>query len=595
MRSIHRLVVALVVLWAAPATAAPGMRLRITFQPDCLRPSLDALCPTGKGKPLDLGPQMAVWLESARGDRFVDTLMVTNLVATFGIGNRPGYQLLPSGPKFPYGKRPMALPLWAHRRGKLYQSVVNQGGVDSEASIGNLETYSSPEPYFCRPMLPDEVVDAITCPSPIFSSVKGRYFDPTRDLGPGGVERDAGLKSTVPAPKSYFPPRNDLRSFALADCDDASNRPGCAISAQSFSMVNDLDAVAAATPSYGRPHTLDWVIPADLPDGDYAVWVEVSKEFDGNKAHNHPAQADPNLADYGLMNAFGQPSVLFRVPITVARGKTTQAAATDIAGYGDWDGASGTLHPPDSTISDTPGSGKGRLLVIAQPSASGTVQGRVHVLAEPYEVVPVDAGAPDAEAADGGGCSAPVPAAIAELALTPMGLGAEQAELRFSEPPAPAWARVSDYEIRYWNGAERGEAAFQQGTAAHAVLPVSPAAGITFTLDSLKAQSAYTVGVRPRGACLDPQITYFGFTTTKRAFTQLSGCFIATAAWGSASEPAVARLRRARDWAVSRSSLAGALAAIYARSSPPVAGVIAGDDRLRALVRAALAPLLIVP
>jgi hypothetical protein len=586
-----------VVLWAAPVRAAPGTRLRVTFQPDCFRAAGDTACPpASKNRRLDLGPQLALWLESAKGDQFIDTLLVTNLVATFGIGNRPGYQLLPSGPKFPYGKRLMALPVWAHRRGKLYGSVVNQGGVESELAIGNLEAYSSPEPYFCRPMLPDEVVDTVTCPSPVFSSVKGRFFEAARDLGPSNLQPDGGAKPFVPAPKSYFPPRNDLRGFALADCDDASNRPGCAISAQSFSMVNDLDAVAAATPPYGRPFTFTWVVPADLADGDYALLLEVSKEFDENKSHSHPAQADPSLADYGLMNALGQPSVVFRVPFKLARGTTTQAAATDIAGYGDWDGATGTLHPPDSTITDTPGSGRGRLLSIAQPSGQGSVQGRLHVVAEPYEVAPpvADAGATDGGApADASGCAAPMVAAVTDLALTATGLGAEQVELRFSEPAPPVWPGVSDYEIRYWNGDERGDAAFLQGTAAHVVLPVSPAGAITFDLASLKAQSHYTVGVRPRGPCLDSRIAYLGFTTTKRVFTKLSGCFIATAAWGSASEPAVKQLRRARDWAAARSSLAAAVAALYARSSPPVAGVIAGDDRLRAVVRAALAPLLL--
>jgi hypothetical protein len=593
---------ALLLFREAPALAATGTRLRITFQPDCLRQASEMCSPLGKGKRLDLGPQIAVWMESARGDQFVDTLMVTNLVATFGIGNRPGYSFLPSGPKFPYGKRPMALPVWAHRHGRLYDTVVNQGGVERESAIGNLEMFSSPEPYFCRPMLPEEVVDAVTCPSPVFSSVKGRLYDAARELAPENLGPDGKPLATVPPAKTYFPPRNDLRQFALPDCDDASDMAGCPIAAQRFSTINDLDAVSAATPPYGRPFTLNWVVPGDLADGDYAVFVEIAKEFDGNTAHQHATVKDPSLEDYGLVGAFGQPSVVFKVPFTLARGQTRQAAATEIAGYGDWDGASGALHPPDSTISDSPGSGRGRLLVITQ----GAMQGRVHVSAEPYEVaptpdagadasVPVDASAADASAVDASICGAQgsPAAAVSNLALTATGLGAEQAELSFLEPDAPVWPRVSDYEVRYWNGDEQGDAAFAQGTAAQAVSPGRPAAGVTIRLDNLKAQSRYTVGVRPRGACLDARIAYIGFTTVKRTFTQLSGCFIATAAWGSPSDPAVAQLRRARDWAVARSSLAGAVAAIYARSSPPLARVIAGDDRVRAAVRRLLAPLLI--
>ena len=53
------------------------------------------------------------------GTTFIDTLVVTNGVALYGIGNRPGRWDFRSGPRFPYGRRIMALPVWAHRRGVL--------------------------------------------------------------------------------------------------------------------------------------------------------------------------------------------------------------------------------------------------------------------------------------------------------------------------------------------------------------------------------------------------------------------------------------------------------------------------------------------
>ena len=93
--------------------------LDYTFQPDCFRAAAHAACVFDPRHP-DLGPQIAVWLESADGTSFVDTLMVTNAVAVHGIGNRPGTWDMRSGPRFPYGRRPMALPIWAHARGKLY-------------------------------------------------------------------------------------------------------------------------------------------------------------------------------------------------------------------------------------------------------------------------------------------------------------------------------------------------------------------------------------------------------------------------------------------------------------------------------------------
>jgi hypothetical protein len=167
-------------LLALAAASAPRLALAdctvldYTFQPDCFRAPADAACVFDPRHP-DLGPQIAVWLESADGTSFVDTLMVTNAVAVHGIGNRPGTWNLLSGPRFPYGRRPMALPIWAHARGKLYTFVAMNDGMEDQ--LTNHENTSSPEPYFCRPMLINEIVDAITCATGKFRSVKGR-LDP---------------------------------------------------------------------------------------------------------------------------------------------------------------------------------------------------------------------------------------------------------------------------------------------------------------------------------------------------------------------------------------------------------------------------------
>jgi len=102
-------VVAIVVATAAPARAQTCMALRYDFQPDCYRDAGGGGCIRSVER-LDLGPQIAVWLESADRTTFVDTLMVTNMTAARGIGNRPGIWNFLSGPLFPYGKRRMALP-----------------------------------------------------------------------------------------------------------------------------------------------------------------------------------------------------------------------------------------------------------------------------------------------------------------------------------------------------------------------------------------------------------------------------------------------------------------------------------------------------
>jgi len=119
-----------VVCGAAPARAQTCMALRYEFQPDCYRDAAGGGCVRSVQR-LDLGPQIAVWVESADRTTFVDTLMVTNMTAARGIGNRPGVWNFLSGPLFPYGKRRMALPIWAHARGKLYDTVVMLDGKET--------------------------------------------------------------------------------------------------------------------------------------------------------------------------------------------------------------------------------------------------------------------------------------------------------------------------------------------------------------------------------------------------------------------------------------------------------------------------------
>jgi hypothetical protein len=100
------------------------------------------------------------------------------------------------------------------------------------------------------------------------------------------------------------------------------------------------------------------------------------------------------------------------------------------------------------------------------------------------------------------------------------------------------------------------------------------------------------VGMRARGRCLQYSgIAQKTFETPRRVYTQLSGCFIATAAYGSALEPSVGVLRHARDHLVASSALARAGVDLYYRSSPPVASALRESDAARAVVRTVLAPL----
>jgi hypothetical protein len=531
--------------------------LTYTFQPDCFRGAADTSCVFDATHP-DLGPQVAVWLESADGTQFVDTLMVTNAVAVHGIGNRPGTWDMLSGPRFPYGRRQMALPIWAHARGELYTFVAMNDGMEDE--MANHENSSSPEPYFCRPMAEIEIVDAVTCPSGKFRSVKG-LLDPTQ-------------------PASYYPPRADLFNFGGTPCIARIGYPGSCDpgdSAQYFAM-NDVDVVAAATPAYGTPFTGSWVIPADLPAGDYALSVEVAKEFDTNASYQHSAEVSAydlqNYAGEGENGNVGQPSVLFRVPLTLtAAGGGAGASVNDIAGYGDWTGATGQVNPPDGTISDSPGSGAGRLLSTTGPNGPARVQ--------------VTLGA--CPTVDCSATPAPLPMPVSFTA-TPAGNGnaATVALLQSSENGGQP---VVGYQVRYAvlpPSSAIDASDFAAWTAAGAVPVAAPGTMTSTEIDGLTPQTYYAVGISATGVCGSSPPTFQTFTTPAVKYAQLSGCFIATAAFGSDLTPEVTALRRLRDVATARSGLARAAVDLYYRSSPPLAAVLARSEVGRALVRAAL-------
>ena len=70
-----------------------------------------------------------------------------------------------------------------------------------------------------------------------------------------------------------------------------------------------------------------------------------------------------------------------------------------------------------------------------------------------------------------------------------------------------------------------------------------------------------------------------------------SGCFIATAAYGSQMEPQVQLLREFRDRVLAGTRLGQAFISLYYEKSPPLARYIAEHDHLRLLVRWALLPL----
>src|SRR5207247_1677470 len=135
-----------------------------------------------------------------------------------------------------------------------------QDGVQD--SFGFHESSSSSETFYCRPLQRAEIVDALTCPTPIFASDKGK-------LDPGGL-------------MVRYPPRHDVaasdcRLRGTPNCSNCYDDPACAMLAD----LDDIAAISGATPSpYAVTVPGIWPVPSGVPDGDYYVFLEVNKQYD---------------------------------------------------------------------------------------------------------------------------------------------------------------------------------------------------------------------------------------------------------------------------------------------------------------------------
>jgi hypothetical protein len=541
--------VAGLLLPSARAAAAPCRALEYSFIADCMRSVGESGCAFHADRP-DLGPQIAVWVESADRARFVDTLMVTNAIALFGIGNRPGEWDLRSGPRFPYGRRPMALPVWAYGRGKTYPLVAMQDG--KEQMLTYHEGDSSPEPHFCRPLLPYQVVDAITCPSGLFRSDKGR------------LDRTG---------TSVYPPRADLLDFGSV-CPFLPNQPNGSCNpgdSDRYAFLNDVDTVAAATPAFGAATGGAWIVPEALPAGDYALMVEVGKEFDTNGGYEAPNAPSLDFEVFGTAGNIGQPSVVFRVPFTIGGADLPAAATTDVLyGFGDLTGGTGTLFPPDGSISDQPGSGAGRLARTVGPAGPG----RVHVAVT---------ACPQTDCSSQG-APAPVPIQVPADGLMPTSARVTIIDVADGDAPVVAY----DLRSAIIGGHGLGNVTpddFARWTPAPAVAPGAPGATGDGSLTGLVPSSDYAVGVRAHGRCGISPVSYARFRTPPIKYRQIQGCFVATAAFGSDLASDVDVLRRLRDRAVARSGLALLATDLYYATAPAAARPLSETEVGKALVR----------
>ncbi len=560
--------------FASDAFATPGECHVVDVN---LRPASHAspgICtlPSQVGHPVtcpDYAPQIVVWIEKPNGE-FVDTIFITSKTGTYGIGNRPGRPDFNSGPRWPYGYRPMVFPVWADRKlPREFDAVVFQN-ID-ENNLSHPFNESSRElaaTGFCRPLGPaEDAWDTGTCASTVYTD-KGTLAPIDSSGNPRSIQcnevacEPGRICAAGQCVRSKYPPRQDLMIVPDTDADSVSQ----------FADLNPFDAVSQATPELNTDANISWPIPSELPVGEYVMWVEVSKEFDINASYTVEARPSPTgipWADYGV--AFrGQPSVVYRIPFTLGSVETT-TTALDYAGYGDPDGLDGNLRAPDNTITtDVPGSGASRLAIVAD----GGTMFRVRVTARPeYDYVlpgPASAMLVDAKS--------------------------RSATVTFSAPGDDGLlGRVKGYEVRYRIGGDPiTDANFLADGSydPHATIAIGDAGtSQSFSMEGLLPETEYSVGIRAFDDCRNiGPLNVVTFRTAARLAGEVDACFIATAAYGSALANDVELLRHYRD-ALLRSTVLGELAIeAYYTFSPPVAGIVGESELLRNAVRSVLSP-----
>ncbi|WAS97189.1 CFI-box-CTERM domain-containing protein [Nannocystis punicea] len=512
--------------------------------------------------------QMAIWLEDRDGKHAADVL-VTQATGKYGIGNRPGRWDFLSSWRAPYGPRPSVLPIWAHRTGKTYPRIIffDEEPLDLE-SLGWHENSSTAENYFCIPLTPEDnetvVVDTMTCPSPKnFSTDKGR-FDPA-----GG--------------ESVYPPRNDLMVFdPQLDSKDA----------REYAALNQLDSVTAATPVGEKQDFTAFLIPAEVVErGPLTAHIEVSLEGDENVAHDFDREGDhyvdPRLSNYGV-EYLGQPSVLYTVKFDPdERGFV---GTSGYAGYGDWDGATGAVHPRDATISEDGGSGGDRLRLMTKNGDTF----RWGVFSYGEDGLSGDTGDPG----DGwqGSCQFRELAPLEDLQAEVIDF--DRVRLTFVVPPqADPKFKFPRLKIRHVTG-EAVEWTSEVFDAAYEVPAIDPSLlaplgrPSTVEVAQLWGDYTYQFAVLYEDSCTNrSSIATVAATTTAQKFQTVdSFCFLATAAFGAPWAAQVAALRAFRDAWLKPSATGVDLVRFYYAYSPPLARVIAKEPLLRGLARVVLAP-----
>jgi len=380
----------------------------------------------------------------------------------------------------------------------------------------------------------------------------------------------------------------------------------------------DIDAVTMATPPGGdMEQSILFAVPDDWADGDYVAWAEVNTEGDSNESFTFDTPQGDYWDSWAETNGYsyrGQPSVVFSVPFTL--GGMGSNSTTSPVGYGDVDGfggSGGTLHSMDSSITDdpskTPGSGVDRFRLVAGRDYRFKVEVR-------GGAQPEGGGTGGQSGSSGGGTGGTGMIDTCQMVTTPGVPGNVMADHVADPKNSHQWGTlhfvvpdsaqaIHNYEVRYSTSAitTADPTTFAQALPALSdsldtqalVVPTTgaPGSSVDVQFGGLYPTTTFWIAVRAVNVCAVPgPYAVAKLTTTRINFTKLSGCFVATAAFGSALAPEVESLRVARDALRHRSAVFAAATDLYYRSGPAAAAVIARSDATRALVRTLLGPII---
>ena len=464
-------------------------------------------------------PQIAVWVESA--DRTHVRRHADGDQHDRGARHResPRGLELPVGPAVPVRQAiDGAADLGARARQALRHR--RHAGRPARPGSGFHESLSSGEPYYCRPLRAQEInVDAITCPTR-FTSAKGKLDSSTT---------------------SYYPPRNDLTTFSNGDCDVLGGvYPGCAASA------TELRGAERSRRGRGGDAALRRAVHGHLDNPDDASRRRLRAARRGEqgirqqrRAHATRRTTDPQLSGYGLTQQL-RPAVggLPRAD-SHRRGRRRGAPRRPRPRSPDTatgPGMSGAINGRDATISTAdPGSGEGA-------PARDLDRRRHRPGARPGAALRIDDGMHAAAArarhrVRGRGRQGRAHRHVGRRHLQERGVRRRwrRRQLRDSLPRG----RLHD------RSGVRGSDPRAPGRARRAWLDRDADPHRAQARDRLRGR-----GARGRTRAGRPSLlAQVGFATPATPFKQVEGCFVATAAWGSALASQVEALRRARDHA----------------------------------------------